>query len=644
MENLQTRTEHSRSIEDAEQYRSIDTLKELGLFVPVSELETFHGRVGNAQDQSEWAVDPSFANGSNDSGNNNVYSRPTLYTSEEGVANDFINRRAAEIIRPQYDKFFMQKVRDYTPEQRKAWLSRLNSTEQDWWDSLPKDQRSRYSQSGPRLRALDDLDSSSEIYRESRYLEDTMPQEQKSDLWGSISDKYRGELHEIAVADTDAVVLDLNFDISKLDEEQTERYRRALEVLAIPVTEGSPVGFEDRSSVGPFIKAINQLKKYYISRDGVAEVAAIAGIGDQVALQLVGAFNARQISRLDPKYLIHKLAGQATDIFVDEVTINGEKTEVPVNLEYVQRYMRLNHIVGVKELLRSATLGKNITSISFFDLDKTTTTEHLEASRTETLEKLGELASGLNQLPQIEGNPDSKLLLRLFSDVHVKPQKLVEAAKEVDGYRAIFQGDTGTWEGFTLAEHTEAVLRNFDENYADKLPVEMLTPMRLAILAHDVGKPLASASGEKHKQKQYNIAQADDFLSRVGVDDRLKDLLLAVIGDGEDLAFQIAIRGAGESTQVKMREFAVKTLSKFYGSDNITDNQISSFVEMCNILQVCDGGAYTSMAITRTKQGRYRNAPSFNGSFSQPLGFGKRGLKLRKPGETPAADNLTPRK
>jgi len=34
-EQLQTRTEHSRSIEDAEKFRALDTLKEVGLLVPV---------------------------------------------------------------------------------------------------------------------------------------------------------------------------------------------------------------------------------------------------------------------------------------------------------------------------------------------------------------------------------------------------------------------------------------------------------------------------------------------------------------------------------------------------------------------------------------------------------------------------------
>ena len=197
-----------------------------------------------------------------------------------------------------------------------------------------------------------------------------------------------------------------------------------------------------------------------------------------------------------------------------------------------------------------------------------------------------------------------------------------------------------------MAEHTETVLTNFDENFAESLPVELLAPMRLAILSHDVGKPIAAARGEKHKQMEYNVIQADDFLGKLGIDDKLKGLLLAVIGEGEELAFQIEVRGAGEPAKVAMRELATKTLKQFYGSESVTDEQITGFTEMCKMLQVCDGGAYTSMAITRPAikgSGRYRNAPSFNNSFAQPVGFGKRTIRLRGEDDRAAKPDLTPK-
>jgi hypothetical protein len=123
-EQLRTRTEHSRSIADAEKFRALDTLKEAGLLIPVSDLETYHGRVGTADEVSEWVVDPSFANGSNDSGNNNINHRPTLYTGEQDVAKDFAIERGREMIRPKYNKIFKDRIANYTTEEKQQWVKK----------------------------------------------------------------------------------------------------------------------------------------------------------------------------------------------------------------------------------------------------------------------------------------------------------------------------------------------------------------------------------------------------------------------------------------------------------------------------------------------------------------------------------------
>jgi hypothetical protein len=479
---------------------------------------------------------------------------------------------------------------------------------------------------------------------EARYLQKTLGERAYIDFKKQFEDQLRAEVHEIVTADTDATVLDLGFDETKLDGEAREKYEQALKALALPITEGSPVSFNDRDTVQPFAAAMDRIKKPLVLGSEVAELATEAGISERVALQLASAYNSRQIGRMRPLYLVRKLIEHPTDIFNDGLEVNGERQDLPINLEYVQRFLREAHVVGVKQKITSATLNRDITSVSFFDLEKTTTAKGLETEKHATWQKLGDTATALSRLFGTELQTNQPLL-RLLEDVHAKPNRLVDAAKLVDGYDAIFEGDAGNWEGFTLAEHTETVLRNFDENYADKLPVELLAPMRLAILAHDVGKPIAAARGEKHKQKEYNVAQADDFLSKLGVDDKLRGLLIAVIGDGEELAFQIEVRGAGESAQRAMVELATRTLCQFYGSENVTDEQIASFYEMCRMLQVCDGGAYTSMAITNrgnNGKGRHRNAPSFNSSFAQPVGFGKRSIRIAEDGEVTAAPDLTP--
>ena len=123
MHELQTRAEHSRSLEDEPHFQAIETLTELGLLIPVAELETYHGRVGVAGDP-EWKVDPSFQNGGSDGANTNVNKVPTLYTGEEQLAQDFANARIPSVVKTMYWDTFRQQVRGYTPEEKDAALAR----------------------------------------------------------------------------------------------------------------------------------------------------------------------------------------------------------------------------------------------------------------------------------------------------------------------------------------------------------------------------------------------------------------------------------------------------------------------------------------------------------------------------------------
>lgn len=86
------RTEHSRSLEDAERLKAIDALVDLGIVTRLSDMELYHGRA--AVRGERWQIDPEFANGGNDSGNHNINARPTLYTGTRDVARRFAEMRS----------------------------------------------------------------------------------------------------------------------------------------------------------------------------------------------------------------------------------------------------------------------------------------------------------------------------------------------------------------------------------------------------------------------------------------------------------------------------------------------------------------------------------------------------------------------
>lgn len=573
MENIPTRAEHSRSLEDAERFQALETLTKLGLFIPASELEMFHGRVRSSAEEAEWEVDPTFANGGNDSGNSNFYARPVLYTADKATAHGFAQARKTELQfrQARMSARMVQGVNDQTNE------------------------------------------------------------------------AYQAEVHEIVSNDPDAHILDLSFDLNKLSADQKKEYHVALKKMIVPITEGSPLAFQDRDASIPFKKVANEriaAGKVFFDESDIPALSVEAGIPESVALQMASALNASRIALMKPGYLVDRLTHRTEDVFVEEIEFNNEKHVVPINLEYVQRYLRINHIVGLQQDLSSVTIGRAIKAVSFFDLEKTMSRKSYENKKTQLAHRLGQLSIPLPEA--MASGTERQTLLQILNDAHAKPERLVEAASQVNGFDKIFAADAGNWEGYTLAEHTETVLRNFEENYADDMPVDLLAPMRLAIIVHDVGKPVARAHGKRHTQAAYNQHYAAKFMDKLGVDDKTQNLLLTLIGDAQVLAFNSNVRHHSDRL---LQSLAADTLRRFKNGEAVMPAEVRSFVELAKILQVCDGGSYTSMAVTRSKKygGRYRNAPSFNASFAQPHGFGKRTVKLRENGTVPAHHDLSPK-
>ncbi len=616
-----TRTETSRSLKEAEKYKALEVLTKLGLLMPVSQMEVYHGRVGKKGEQ--WKVDPMFTKNGNPANNRNVYVRPALYASDRETAKAFALSRASEKIPPSYKAIALETIQNYTPAERQSWLDRVNHEAAE---------RVRDIGGKPAVYTPSDLNKPGFIHNEIRYLAHRAFRDSMNSI-SQIGTDLRMELHEIAAIDTEARVIDLRFDINKLTPEDKLKYKHALEALAIAVTVGSPLNFEVREDLPKFTNAVNELqliaqKKFILSRE-IAQIASHAGISEQTALQISSAFNSRQMALSKPQYLANRLLYNSSNIFNETgVIINGSREDLPINLEYAERYMREAHIVAAQQPVDSVTLDRTIQAVSFFDLDKIGTREQIDIQRHDMLQKMRGLIDVFPQLPNLEDAGAASPLIVALQDAHVKPHQLLDTAKQIGEFKKIYESDAGNWERFTLEEHTETVLRNFDENFADIIPVEYLVPLRLAILVHDLGKPLAVSRGEKQNQKSYNAFYAKDFLRSIGIDSRMQELISAIITDGADLAFKLQTQPQNENTRLAMEIYAEDVLKRYLGTNMISSSQVQAFSQMCKILQLCDGGAYTDMAITRRPtKGSFRNAPSFNKSFAPPIGLGRRDIK-----------------
>ena len=633
-EVLQTRAEHSRSLADAEKYQAFETLQDLGVLIPVASLEPFHGRKGSAKETMPWAVDPMFANGGNDSGNYNVNSRPTLYTAEHQTAKDFAIARAQEDVRSRLHKHLVNRVENYTPEEKQAWFQR---EKEELQKRASDDSIIRRDPGTFRPEHLS-------AYREVQRLKHEMPEDEKKALWKELQGDLRAEVHKVVSTDPDATVLNFEFDVAKLNEEDTKKYHEALRALVIPMTAGSPVAFEDRGKPLAFADAVRALALDggVLAIDDLDQLAEKSGLDHELVEQLAGSYNALRFAFLKPTYLASRFLKHRVDIVTDSITRGEERIDIPLNLEYAQRYFKENHIVGVRDPINSATLNRRAISFSLFDLHKMGSEPQIAYQREQMQQHLGSTAESIGKLLLPEVQPSS-LFMRYLENPHVRPEELVEAARSVGRFDEVFSMQTGNWEGYTLAEHTATVLRNFDENYADALPVSLLAPMRLAIVAHDLGKPQAALPDAKKSQKQYNEQYAQEFFQELGINEQLSKPLTAMIGDGEDLAYAVHIRGQNAAA---FRDFAKATLVDAFPKTDIIEQDIRGFMTLCSILQLCDGGAYTSMAVTRSLDGSgtYRNAPSFNGSFSRPTDLGQRHIRRRRGDDESAPRDMKPRR
>lgn len=636
---LQTRTEHSRSLEQADIYRALHTLDEIGYTVPISSMHVYHGRAAAAGEKAGWSVDPYFQNGGNDSGKGNVNARPTLYTSDKETAVDFARERKFEDARfAAWERYAeIIEANERAGDIRQANHDRMyKGATTCMVRKVDPDTGKSHYEPGP-VPVVDTVSDwhEGEAYKEARRrMNDTEhPDEMAHHVFESVVNEITPQTYRILTEDTEARILDLTFDLDALSSDEARQLKDALKQLRLHPLEGSPVSFEHRDSTHSVMRALKNAKapeERFFTETVVNDVAAEAGVEPALVRQIAGSINAWRQFPTNAGYLLKKLQENREDVFTDSVSIDGQTVDYPLTLEYVERTFRKAHIVGAKHRVNSMTVGGDITVTSFFDLERMKAPSQLHTRRDNVTRLLGGLAAEITAEV-----PESDLQRVLFEDPHSKPEQIVELAAAVPGYESVFAADAGNWEGYTLGQHTESVLRNFDESFADAVPVELIGTTRLALLVHDIGKGMAVAEGKKTHEKEYNAEAAHDFMNTVRVDDTTQRLVLALIGEGTDLAYRRHIRG--QDTTSEFAAFAEKLFTDInYRDGTFNSSDIDGLALLCEIMLSCDGGAYTSAATTRVSNANvYRNAPSFNRSFQAAPDPGGRITRLRPNKTTP---------
>ena len=560
-ERLKTRQEVAREdVELPEELKNVRALQELGVLMPLSGMELYHGRSG---DGNPWRV-VDINNAGDNTGNRNINKRAALNTGRREVARKFATAR-------------------------------------------------------------------------------------------SMKDGGNAEVYRINSDDLDASIVDL-YSIGQLSSREIEMANRHLQKTRPPILLGAPLRFEERNVVNmqdfeKFLKAQNE----FISHEMATGYAKRAGISESLAWRMCGAVNARLLLsdvRNIPLATDHFMHGTQRDLryrqFEDgaELTLqrftarDGKEKEAPINPEYIASWLKSTHIVGARMNVESATLGGEIvTNYLLFDFDRVNTDEHNERRKREKERKLGAVALLGERLGQFgEGRPTKhgEKVLSVINDLYTKPREIVEAAKALPGYAEVFESDVGVWEKFTLEEHTETVLSNFERNYADKMHAKTIPLAKMALLVHDIGKPRAARAGQKNMQNQYNKIEANRFMEKVGLSEKERWLVLRLIGKGMEVTERYVLRGNEDKSVLRdFKTFCAETVQKYSGKEP-TSEEIKGLRDICLVLQTCDSAAYTDMAVTRSAKQRelyYRNSPSFNRSFDNSRkGIDGRGVRMGRSG------------
>ena len=619
---LETRREVDRSIEQTEAYKGAETLTELGVLSKMKDVDLFHGRAGDGK--GDWQVRADFNNSGNETGHYNINKIPALNTGSITTARDFAKARSrygafvaevhrikssnpdARIINPNFDWRSLSKF------QRDDAVSAIRKTLPDVLDGISVDFKDRNSGLGVVFSPSDfssggeygNFTISDDVQRISTRL--GIRPEMASKISGARNTRmllgnYPEYMSSIVYAFSDGRdSISLNFQSGRqripIDREYVGNWLKNMDVVGANIPVHSATLGRDLNNCLLFeLDDVNTAERLEQNREAMQRRMG------RMALRIYEKLHRPQgeeeasaeMSEEERQRECNRLNRELDNYYCSEITRAGQR--MGLNIENGMDTLAWTDPAQLRKLLNTIKAGRG------------------EKVETAAPSKKGEVINLLSE------------------NLYASPQDIIESAKRTPGYKRIFEAKSGVWEGFTIQQHTETALQFFDDNYADKLPSGVLPLLRLAIVTHDIGKGVAASRGDKANQKSYNVAYAEDFLKRNGVDEDMRKLIISMIGDGMDASTDWAIRNGSDS---KFYNYCARTVGDFLGTTPTRDD-VRGFAQLELALQTCDSASYTDVAVTRARTDnssyfRYRNSPSFNGSFIRKASLNDRRAALKR--------------
>ena len=419
--------------------------------------------------------------------------------------------------------------------------------------------------------------------------------------------KGSSEIHKIvSEKGKQAYIYNYQFDWKSISEEDSRTLRMALNTLSnYTISKLDPAKFEEKDeckNIFTFLKSYFSKHQHgeYITYNEITEAKeeyekAYGHSSLDIYYKLVGALNARKLFINNPNYIINKFT--FTKGYTNRETIhidqgNGVIEDGPLNIQYISSWLKNNHIIGVQADIDSATLDKEISACFLFDKSKIGTESQIGDRQQAILNEYGELSLLLENFSGL-GNMDKLLREQSCEDV----TNFFRKNNEINQlYEVVPQH---IWEGYNIGEHTEAVLRAFENTYEDKVPTEILPFIKTIILSHDLGK----GTVDRSKEKEENAKQSRHLFNQMQIPENIQELMLFVINESQQYTSDYYIN-KNVTSKYMLRNACTRKLQEVFGK--ASEGMIEGLVSICNMLQNCDSISYTRYGTIRdSKTGTY---------------------------------------
>ena len=358
------------------------------------------------------------------------------------------------------------------------------------------------------------------------------------------------------------------------------------------ITELMPVDFEQRETFDDVLVAVkaessgaefgfvtdkmldNISKKLYSRED------------KDLAKRIAGAINARILLTYAPKDILSAYAKSRQGDSMFKLIQGNQEMNLPLSYDYIASWLYQNNIIAMKGLKDSR--AEMYDDVLILDLSKVATEIEVQKKREKIQKDYNEIT---NLLSGFTTNEELKEFFKTAT-----PEEMIDFGKGLNStYRGLLEGDAGNWEGYSVAEHTEAVIRNFEDAFADDVPEELHSFIKLMMLTHDLGK-----SKGRYRQKVENEKACREMCRDLGIDSKIEQIIQFIIGPSQAHTTNYYVCKDLYARQMLIDDCRNVLLS--VTGRKPSEDEVVGLANICKILQTCDSGAYTAYGVIRDEK------------------------------------------